>query len=609
VNGISIAVRRLPLFLLIAIVFACPHALARETSFSVLAFYSDKTEPDHVQFAEQAVKFLRERAESQHFAFEATTDWQVLNDERLKTVQLVIWLNESPRQADQRSAFERYMERGGAWLGFHAAAYNDASTNWPWFVDFLGGSVFHINSWPPLPARLAIDNPSHPLTAGVSAFDSPANEWYVWQPSPRLCKDVRVLLTLDPSNFPIGFKDVLTSGDLPVVWTNIKYKMLYMNMGHGDKIFTSVQQNQLIDNAVHWLGTGAIEHSVPEANYAPSSPYGIRVSSRGIALNPRSGKFYAVNATQDSVTVLDSNGRFLASLPVGKQPQAIAINPDTNRVYVTNSGSGTVTVIDGANDKVATSVPVGDFPYTITVNRATNKIYVSRTFSDVTVIIDGKTNGAKTVKAGAGDAVAAESLDSSTYLISYENPDVTVFDGTNDHVARIRASNHLWALAANPVTKKIFAASVGSGDVTVIGGKFPPAVFQGGNLPSAIAVDGGSGKVFIADYGSGQVTVIDGATNSAVTTVGVAPNPQAIAVDSSNHKVYVASMRGGAITVLDGTNYSVLATVKTGRNPYAIAINDKSHKAVALGLDGDLTVIDGTTLTTTSLSANPNSGH
>ncbi len=54
------------------------------------------------------------------------------------------------------------MQRGGAWLGFHAAGYNDKDTNWPWFVDFLGGAVFHINSWPPLPARLVIDDPSPP---------------------------------------------------------------------------------------------------------------------------------------------------------------------------------------------------------------------------------------------------------------------------------------------------------------------------------------------------------------------------------------------------------------------------------------------------------------
>jgi type 1 glutamine amidotransferase len=30
--------------------------------------------------------------------------------------------------------------------------------------------------------------------------------------------------------------------------------MLYCNMGHGDKVFTSETQNQLFRNAILWLG-------------------------------------------------------------------------------------------------------------------------------------------------------------------------------------------------------------------------------------------------------------------------------------------------------------------------------------------------------------------
>src|SRR5262249_25253974 len=325
-----------------------------------------------VQFAQDAVKFLSELAAREHFTLETTTRWEDLNDERLKPCQLVIWLNQSPTKAEQRSAFERYMQHGGAWLGFHAAGYNDKDTNWPWFVDFVGGAVFYINSWPPLPARLTIDDRTHPISAGLPGeFESPANEWYVWKPSPRFNKNVRVLATFDPSNYPIGFKDVLTSGDLPVVWTNTKYKMLYMNMGHGDRIFTSPVQNQLIDNAVNWLGMGLTQRTEPEAN-------GIRINPYGIAVNPQTAKFYAVSTKQDTVMVLDADGHFLERIRVGKEPESITVNPDTNRIYVANSGSGTVSVIDGATDKALATVPVGDLPYTIAANRQTNKVYVSR---------------------------------------------------------------------------------------------------------------------------------------------------------------------------------------------------------------------------------------
>ena len=588
-------IRRFLLFMSIAISWS--PALALQTRFKALAFYSDKTEGDHVQFAQDAVKFLTELAAREHFTLETTTRWEDLNDERLKTCQLVIWLNESPTKAEQRSAFERYIKQGGAWLGFHAAGYNDKDTNWPWFVDFLGGVVFYINSWPPLPAQLTIDDRTHPLSAGLpGGFESPANEWYVWKPSPRLNQDVRVLATFDPSNYPIGFKDVLTSGDLPAIWTNTKYKMLYMNMGHGDKIFNSPVQNQLIDNAVNWLGTGGAQKTSPVAN-------GLRVSPHGIALNPQTGKFYAVNTRQDAVMVLDANGHFLDRTKVGKEPESIAINPETNRIYVANSGSGTVSVIDGSTDRTVAMVPVGDLPYTIAANRWTNKVYVSRTFGNDTVIIDGETNLAASVQAGAGDAVDEESLDENTYLINYENPHVTVFDGAHNQISKIEAANHLWALAVSPATKRIYAASVGDATVTVIDAtSHTTRTVNAGEIPCAIAVDFASERVFVANYASNNVTVLDGVSNAVLGTVNVNPYPQAIAVDSSNHKVYVASTHGGTTTVLDGANNSVLGTIKTGRAPFAIAVNPKSHTAVAVGLDGDLTVIDGTTLAASSPS-------
>ena len=591
-------IRRIVQFVLVVILLSSTATLAQQSRFKVLAFYSETTEPDHVQFAQDAVKFLAACAAKEHFAFDATANWADLNDERLKSYQLVIWLNESPARAEQRTAFERYMQHGGAWLGFHAAAYNDKDTNWPWFVEFLGGTVFSTNSWPPLPARLSIDDPAHPVVAGIPQnFDSPANEWYIWKPNPRLNDNVRVLVTFSPSNYPIGFKDVLTAGDLPVVWTNTKYKMLYMNMGHGDKIFTSPTQNQLIENAVNWLGTGAAQNIMPAAS---------RVSSRGIALNPQTGKFYAVNTSQGTVTVLDGDGQFLGRTKVGDAPEVIAINPDTNRVYVANQESGTVSVIDGATDKTIATVPVGDLPYTMAVNRATNKVYVTRTFSDVTVIIDGKTNNARSIKAGVGDAVAAESLDNNTYMISYEAQHVTVFDGNDDHTSKAEASNHVWAMAADPVLKKLYVVSVGNAVATIIDGKSHNShTVKTGELPCAIAVDSISGEAFVANYGSGNITVIDGVNDSVVATVNAGAYPQAIAVDSSNHRVFVVSTREGTITVLDGTNNSILGTVRTGQAPFAIAINSKTHKAVAIGLNGELTVIDGTTLAVSSPSIPP----
>ena len=100
-----------------------------------------------------------------------------------------------------------------------------------------------------------MDDPSHPTVQHVpKSFVSPSNEWYIWKPSPRENKDVKVLLTLAPSNYPIGMKDYIRGGDLPVMWTNTRYRMLYTNLGHGDRIFTSDVQNRMLEDMMLWVG-------------------------------------------------------------------------------------------------------------------------------------------------------------------------------------------------------------------------------------------------------------------------------------------------------------------------------------------------------------------
>lgn len=244
------------LALFVVLGFVCPAfpSQAGQPNFKVLAFYSVDTEHDHVVFAQQAIAFFTDIARKNNFAFKFTTDWSELNPDTAKQYQVMLWLNDSPHTPSQRTAFEQYMNNGGGWMGFHASGYNDAGTRWPWFVDFLGGAVFYGNNWPPLPALLSVDDRTHPVTKRLPAqFLSPANEWYIWKPDPRSNKNVRVLLTLSPANYPLGLKDTVTGGDLPVVWTNTRYRMLYMNMGHGDKIFGSAEQNAMFEDAILWI--------------------------------------------------------------------------------------------------------------------------------------------------------------------------------------------------------------------------------------------------------------------------------------------------------------------------------------------------------------------
>ena len=231
-----------------------PANYAKAPRFKALIYYTQHAEEAHVQFAEQATTFFKKLNYGDGFVLDITTDFSKYPYEKLKEYNVIIMLNTSPNTKAERDAFEQYMENGGGWVGFHAAAYNDKNTHWPWFVKFLGGGVFHCNNWPPQPVLVEVDNEEHPVTKNLPAsFVAPASEWYQWTPSPRQNKDVEVLLSLSPKNYPLGIKDVVNFGDFPIVWSNKNYRMIYLNMGHGDEEFIDGTQNLLLVNAFRWV--------------------------------------------------------------------------------------------------------------------------------------------------------------------------------------------------------------------------------------------------------------------------------------------------------------------------------------------------------------------
>lgn len=231
-----------------------PANYAKAPRFKALIYYTQHAEEAHVQFAEQATTFFKKLNYGDGFVLDITTDFSKYPYEKLKEYNVIIMLNTSPNTKAERDAFEQYMENGGGWVGFHAGAYNDKNTHWPWFVKFLGGGVFYCNNWPPQPVLVEVDNEEHPVTKNLPAsFVAPASEWYQWTPSPRQNKDVEVLLSLSPKNYPLGIKDVVNFGDFPIVWSNKNYRMIYLNMGHGDEEFIDGTQNLLLVNAFRWV--------------------------------------------------------------------------------------------------------------------------------------------------------------------------------------------------------------------------------------------------------------------------------------------------------------------------------------------------------------------
>lgn len=227
---------------------------ARGPRFRALVHYEPGAEEAHVQFDTQAIGFFRKLTFGEGWIMDVTTSLADYPYEKLKDYSIIISLNAAPAGKEQREAFEKYMENGGGWMGFHASAYNDSNTRWSWYNKFLGCGAFYCNNWPPQPALVECDTREHDVTRSLpQSFVAPASEFYQWQPGPRENPDVQVLVSISSKMYPFGLKDVVKYGDFPIVWTNKKYRMIYLNMGHGDEAFIDATQNLLFINAFRWI--------------------------------------------------------------------------------------------------------------------------------------------------------------------------------------------------------------------------------------------------------------------------------------------------------------------------------------------------------------------
>jgi hypothetical protein len=247
-----------------------------DSSFKVIAFYTGREDLAHISFLHEANKWFPEIGAKYHFTYDSTSDWNNLHAQFLAGYKVVIFLDTRPELPEQRSAFEKYMENGGGWMGFHFAGFaltpSAFPQNWDWYhVKFLGVGSFKSNTWRPTPAILRVEDKTHPATKNLPVtFKSAASEWYRWETDIRQNPDIRILLSIDSTSYPLGtgpkLDEIWHSGYYPVVWTNKKYKMIYFNMGHNDmdyenktnrqlsSTFASETQNKLIIDALLWLG-------------------------------------------------------------------------------------------------------------------------------------------------------------------------------------------------------------------------------------------------------------------------------------------------------------------------------------------------------------------
>ena len=116
-------------------------------------------------------------------------------------------------------------------------------------------------------AVLRVEDRQHPATRHLpETFRSSPSEWYRWEKDLRQNPDIDILLSIDSTSFPLGTgpkpHEIWHSGYYPVVWTNRKYRMIYLNMGHNDIDYEHKYDttNKTLSYTLEQPGSGSADH-------------------------------------------------------------------------------------------------------------------------------------------------------------------------------------------------------------------------------------------------------------------------------------------------------------------------------------------------------------
>jgi hypothetical protein len=262
-------------FVLFAVLCQCSTQSGnKQKPLKVLAFFTAEEDKAHITFVHEANKWFAHRASSAGFRYDSTNNWSDLNSEKINDYDLLVFLDTRPEAPEQRAAFEKYMKDGGAWMGFHFAAFaltpSDFPQNWDWYHnEFLGAGQYKSNTWRPTSATVRVVDTTFAFTQSLpDTFSMAPNEWYRWEGDLTTMNDIRIIYAIDSTSFPLGTgpkpHEIWHEGYYPVVWSNSRYNMIYFNMGHNDmdyggtdaqlsSTFSSEKQNTLIEESLKYF--------------------------------------------------------------------------------------------------------------------------------------------------------------------------------------------------------------------------------------------------------------------------------------------------------------------------------------------------------------------
>jgi len=335
---ISVTSQKIKIFsvgLLVAVrMFSISLANPQASPFKVLAFYTPYAQMGdaaHAAYALEANTWFPMVASANGFTYETSTNFGDLNATKLAEYKVIMFLDNYPGDASQRSAFQTYVTNGGGFIGCHVSAFNQNPSAWDWYFNqFLAMGSYKNNTWAPTTAILTVEDTSFGITKGFpKVFTGPVNEWYAWMNDLRQNSNIKVLCSINAASYPLGTgtgsggasEIWQNNGEYrPIIWTNKNYRMMYTNIGHDDvnystrvgltKTFSDTQYVRLMLNAIKYCAglTTSIEggESVVKQSNMQASDMSLTYDSKFVTIS-------LTNGGRFSTTLTDLKGRVLGS--------------------------------------------------------------------------------------------------------------------------------------------------------------------------------------------------------------------------------------------------------------------------------------------------------
>lgn len=193
-----------------------------------------KTSGYHHSSIPSGISAIQKIAMENGYDVDTTTSGADFSEENLTHYNAVIFNSTTGNvlNSAQQTAFERYIQAGGGFVGIHSSA--DTEYDWAWYGNLVGA---YFESHPHNPnvreAVIEVSDKKHPASKDLPARWTRSDEWYNYK---SFYPDIQVLASLDENTYEGG-----TNGmGHPIIWYHDfdGGRSFYTGLGHTQESYT-----------------------------------------------------------------------------------------------------------------------------------------------------------------------------------------------------------------------------------------------------------------------------------------------------------------------------------------------------------------------------------